>query len=127
MKWPDLPDRWVIHWGPNGEPDGWATRTPLLVFLPLLAGGFVCGLLEVLATVVIKRPRVRSGITGSPEGAAKIAAVTGEIVRMISLFVAALFAIIAVALPLFTPQTPLLIIGAALRAIVLPARHWHHS
>jgi uncharacterized membrane protein len=119
-KWPDLPERWVIHWGPDGEPDGWATRTPLLVFFPLLAGGFVCGFLEMLATLVIRRPRVRSGITASPEGAAKIAAVTGEIVRMISLFVAALFATIAVALPLFRPQTPLLVIGAALVIAIVP-------
>jgi uncharacterized membrane protein len=30
--WSEIPARFPIHWGLNGRPDGWATRTPLHVF-----------------------------------------------------------------------------------------------
>ena len=121
LKWDSLPERWVVDWGAGGVPNGWATRTPFSVFLPLLAGGFVCLLLEVLATAIIKHPRVGKGINASPEAAAKMAAVTGEMVRMIAVGMALLFAILAVALPLLTPQSPGLVIASALALTLIPA------
>ncbi|HEU4829755.1 MAG TPA: SdpI family protein [Gemmatimonadales bacterium] len=36
---PGLPDQVATHWGLNGEPDGWSSRTTAVVLLPLLGLG----------------------------------------------------------------------------------------
>ncbi|HEU4564854.1 MAG TPA: SdpI family protein [Gemmatimonadaceae bacterium] len=37
--YPQLPERVVTHWGPNGEPDGWSGRAFAAWFIPLLGLG----------------------------------------------------------------------------------------
>lgn len=36
LLWDTLPERMVTHWGMNGEPDGWSSRTFVVFGLPLL-------------------------------------------------------------------------------------------
>ncbi len=49
VRWHSLPERFPIHWGMGGQPDGWATRSvgsifgPLLVSVALTAGFGVIG------------------------------------------------------------------------------------
>src|SRR5690606_7551415 len=38
LRWDTLPERWVVHWGPGGVPDGYASKTVSGVFGPLLFG-----------------------------------------------------------------------------------------
>ncbi len=36
---PQLPERVATHWGVSGEPDGWSSKTTMLVMMPLVAVG----------------------------------------------------------------------------------------
>jgi uncharacterized membrane protein len=38
MHWDSIPERWPIHWGIDGQPNGWADRTPRNVYGPLVFG-----------------------------------------------------------------------------------------
>ncbi|WP_414654235.1 DUF1648 domain-containing protein, partial [Hyalangium sp.] len=35
-QWDALPERWVVHWGPGGVPNGYSSKTFGGVFGPLL-------------------------------------------------------------------------------------------
>jgi uncharacterized membrane protein len=40
LLWDRLPEQLVIHWGFNGEPDGWSSRTQAVFQFPALMLGF---------------------------------------------------------------------------------------
>lgn len=48
LLWDRLPERMAIHWGFNGEPDGWASRDLAVFGLPvfMLVLNWVCLLVE---------------------------------------------------------------------------------
>jgi len=121
LRWESLPERWIVHWGPGGVPDRWVTKDPLLVSMPLVAGLVLCGIFEVVATVISKRRRVAPHIKASPEAIAQMSAVTGELVRMIGLALAVLFALLGMALPIFQPQSPRLIAFVSLAVVAAPS------
>jgi len=37
-RWAKIPPRFPVHWGIDGRPNGWSTRTPIGVYGPLLLG-----------------------------------------------------------------------------------------
>jgi len=51
LRWDEIPERFVTHWGVRG-PDGWGARTPGQIFLPLLLGAAVTALLVALRWVL---------------------------------------------------------------------------
>ncbi len=58
LHWAAIPDSFPIHWGLDGQPDNWATRSFVGVFLPLLTGAFLCALLGFLAHAILRWSRV---------------------------------------------------------------------
>ncbi len=48
LNWHDIPARFPIHWGADGQPNGWAARSPGGVFLTPMIGGISCLFLSVL-------------------------------------------------------------------------------
>lgn len=48
-NWDRIPLRFPVHWGIDGQPNGWSTRTPLGVFGPLILGALVSALMLLLA------------------------------------------------------------------------------
>jgi uncharacterized membrane protein len=46
--WAEIPARFPIHWGADGEPNGWATKNVRGVYGPLLFGGGMIGLMAFL-------------------------------------------------------------------------------
>jgi uncharacterized membrane protein len=40
--WDEIPERFPVHWGLDGQPNGWAARSFGGVYGPLLIGTFVC-------------------------------------------------------------------------------------
>jgi len=69
LHWTEIPDRFPIHWGMNGQPDNWATRSFMGVFLPLLTGAFFCALLGFFAHAILRWSRVirMGGAAGESE------------------------------------------------------------
>ena len=120
VRWHSLPERWIVHWGPGGVPDRWVTKDPFIVFIPLVAGLVLCAIFEVLATAISKRRYVASHIKASPEAAAQMAVVIGDLVRMIALGLAVLFTLLSLALPVFRPQSPGSIVITSLVLMLVP-------
>jgi uncharacterized membrane protein len=45
VHWSQIPDEFPVHWGMNGQPNGWSVRTPVGVYGPLLlAAAIVMGI-----------------------------------------------------------------------------------
>lgn len=64
LHWSQIPDRFPIHWGLDGRPNGWASRTLLGVYAPLVTGLVICGglfLLNYGIAAFSRRIRVSGG------------------------------------------------------------------
>ena len=48
LHWEEIPTKFPVHWGLDGRPNGWATRSPAGVYAPLAMGFAVCGGLLLL-------------------------------------------------------------------------------
>ena len=105
-RWDDLPARWATHWNAAGVPNGWAARTALGVYGPLLVGAGVLALLEALGAVASRR---REG--ASMEA---VRAATRHVVRSLMFAVSLVVALLAVDLPLGPSIPPGLLVGACL-------------
>ncbi|HUK43022.1 MAG TPA: DUF5808 domain-containing protein [Candidatus Bathyarchaeia archaeon] len=57
LRWSEIPERFPVHWGIDGQPDGWATRDLHGVFAPLLMGALLNVLLLVLVWVIARLSR----------------------------------------------------------------------
>lgn len=55
ILWPWLPSTWVIHYGFNGEPNGWAHKDVLGVFFPIMLGAFMVGTTQFLKPLARSR------------------------------------------------------------------------
>lgn len=49
INWQSIPARFPVHWGLNGEPNGWSTRSVSGVFGPLFIGLGVCVFLALFS------------------------------------------------------------------------------
>jgi uncharacterized membrane protein len=56
-RWNDIPERFPIHWGRDGQPNGWSNHTLAGVYGPLLIGAFNCLMLTVVAYAVLRWSR----------------------------------------------------------------------
>jgi uncharacterized membrane protein len=64
LHWAQIPERFPVHWGTDGKPNGWSTRSIAGVYNPLLVGAAVCagvGLLAYGITSWTRRIQVRGG------------------------------------------------------------------
>jgi len=113
LLWDDLPTRWVVHWGLGGRPDGWATKSPLGVFGPLVLGAAILAMLEIMAQILTRK---------APEQAPTVI----PPLRMIATSLSLVFAASAVWLPLLQPSSPwsfivftVIVMGAGLTASMI--------
>jgi uncharacterized membrane protein len=109
FSWDTLPERWVIHWGPGGVPDGFASKTWSGVFGPLLFGVALAIFLELVAVFTERASRAELP---------RMVRAYGNLVRWVSIGQSAALAAIALLLPSDTPPSPRLLIGLSLGAVV---------
>lgn len=55
--WDQLPERFPVHWGANGLPNGWATRSFQGVYAPLLLAAFLNVVFVFFAMVLLRASR----------------------------------------------------------------------
>jgi hypothetical protein len=51
-RWAELPERFPIHWGFDGQPNGWANRSAAGVFGPLLIAAVVAGSMALFGSLL---------------------------------------------------------------------------
>lgn len=126
LMWDRIPERWPIHYGLNGQADGWAMKTPLGVFLPVGAGLLMCGFFELLIKFNLAYPRLGRARQLSPEAWRALSLLVAGFVRLIEVALAVVFAALALMLPLFRPLRPtlviLLVVICVAGAIIIGAR-----
>jgi Family of unknown function (DUF5808)/Protein of unknown function (DUF1648) len=59
-RWAELPERFPIHWGFDGRPNGWANRNPAGVFGPLLIAAVAAGSMALFSSL-LRRDRNTRG------------------------------------------------------------------
>ncbi len=106
LSWEKIPDRWVIHWGITGAPDGWATKTAFWVFAPIGLGLMICLMMEAIASSSLTRAS-KDHADVSPQAAASLTRLTRDFIRVVELTTAIALAAIAIILPLTAPTSPL--------------------
>jgi len=65
FHWEQIPDRFPVHWGIDGKPNGWATRSFSGVFGPLIIAASICATMLLLAYGILHWTR-RINVRGGP-------------------------------------------------------------
>ena len=60
--WDTIPTRFPIHWGFDGQPNGWSTRSFAGVFGPLLLGAVICAALTAFRLVPVRSAGRRAAL-----------------------------------------------------------------
>jgi len=110
LFWGDVPDRWITHWGPNGLPNGWATKSVAAVVGPLIVGFIMWLAVEAIA---LGLPGRKGRV--SPE----LVAVHATVLRAVGFAVALVTSGLTLALPLLQPSSPGTLVVAALAELGL--------
>ncbi len=110
LRWGSLPERWVIHWGRGGVPDGYASKTFSGVFGPLLFAVALAVILELVAVLTERASQAKLP---------RMVRAYANLVRWVSIGQSAALAAIALLLPSGTPPSPRLLIGLSLGAVVV--------
>lgn len=64
-RWAELPERFPIHWGFDGRPNGWANRSPAGVFGPLLIAAAVAGSMALFSSLLRRDRNTRGAAAGA--------------------------------------------------------------
>lgn len=58
FHWDEIPARFPIHWGIDGRPNGWSSRTPVGVYAPLLFGALISACMWLMANSLLRSARI---------------------------------------------------------------------
>jgi uncharacterized membrane protein len=124
LHWDQIPDRFPVHWGIDGRPNGWSVRTPMGVYGPLILGASILAALALITYSIFREARViRARESGSlyhdfPHQ-------VGYFLVAVEFFLAAAMSAAAL-LPLTGNPgiAAVLIATLALMAAVFPMAHW---
>jgi uncharacterized membrane protein len=92
--WNHIPDRFPVHWGMNGMPNGWSGRTPLGVYGPLLFGAALVIAISVPAYAISHGVQRVSAAGGAPSPG-EFAHRTSVVLLGVEFFVAAVLSLVA--------------------------------
>jgi len=118
-RWDDIPTRFPVHWGIDGQPNGWSARTVVGVYGPLLLGAAIIALIAISSSA-ISRLRGSARAAGTSSVASDFAHRISIFLLIVEYFLAAIFSLVG-----FLPLTgspgvmPVLIVtGAFLLALI---------
>ena len=58
FHWHEIPTRFPVHWGIDGQPNGWSRRTPMGVYAPLLFGALISACMWLMANTLLRSARI---------------------------------------------------------------------
>jgi uncharacterized membrane protein len=122
LNWSRIPERFPVHWGIDGSPDGWNGRTWQGVYTPLLLGAVHCGLMLLIALGVL-RASPRGRVAANAAASAQLRRVMLQFLVAAVWGMALLLAVVSLA-PLL-PEHPLgnlppILISFGLLALAIP-------
>ena len=91
LHWSQIPQVFPIHWGANGQPNNWATRSLAGVYGPLLIGAVLCALMGFLAYAILRWSRLIRVGGAAGESERRFRLVVVSILVAIEYFLALLF------------------------------------
>jgi uncharacterized membrane protein len=91
LHWSQIPEVFLIHWGANGQPNNWATRSFTGVYGPLLIGAILCALMAFMAYAMLRWSRLIRVGGAAGEGERHFRLVVVSILVAIEYFLALLF------------------------------------
>jgi uncharacterized membrane protein len=101
LHWDEIPERFPIHWGIDGQPNGWAERTPRGVYGMLGMGALFCLMMTIVNWFIVRSRRISyQGTAARFEGSFRAANVWTILVTQY--LMAVLFAVIPL-LTIFHP------------------------
>jgi uncharacterized membrane protein len=105
-NWEHIPERFAVHWGLDGRPNGWSARSFAAVYGPLLIAGGLCVFLALSSYAIVHWTRnIRSsGDAAVREG--RFRSVQLGIITAVSYFIALVFSALASPLRSNAPQEP---------------------
>ena len=113
MRWSDIPQRWVIHWGAGGVPNGWATKSFSGVYGILLVGLAASVFVELVVTLAV-RARAAKDPRYEP-----LVGPTIDVGRLVALAVSLVCGALAVTLPLGPYLSPIVVVLAILALLTV--------
>ena len=123
MNWARIPEIFPVHWGIDGQPNGWSVRTPMGVYGPLIMGAAVIAGLGVVTYGVLHEARVVR-VPGAPSHGRDLPHQTGYFLSGVEYFLAVIFSFVALT-PLIGPPKLafVLILPIVIIAVVFLAAH----
>jgi len=124
LHWSEIPDRFPVHWGIDGRPNGWSVRTPAGVYGPLVFGASIIAGMAVLTYGILRHTRVQRA-PGSGSVHLDFPHQVAHFLVAVEFFLAACMSAVAL-LPLTSnPGIVLvLILTVLLLAAIFPLAHW---
>ena len=113
VRWDSIPERWVIHWGLGGRPNGWTTRSISGVYGLLGVGVAAVVVLETASAIA----RVR---VDAADSTAPVRAATTHLLRLIAFGLSVLVSVLSMVLPLGPALAPPSIVAIAVACVGLP-------
>lgn len=123
-QWDAIPERFPVHWGLDGQPNGWSTRTPMGVYGPLLMGAAIMAGVALMAYGSLSRARVVR-ISGTGTAHRDFQHQVGYFLVAVEYFLATCFSGVAL-LPLIgnLGAAPILIFTILFVVLLFPLTHW---
>jgi uncharacterized membrane protein len=124
LHWDEIPEVFPVHWGANGQPNGWAIRSFAGVYGPLLVGAALCALMGLLAYAMPRWSRLIRVGGAAGEGERRFRLVFVSIVVATEYFLALTFMWVGL-LPLSQKQSgppgfvPMLVFALAFTVIII--------
>jgi uncharacterized membrane protein len=124
MRWAEIPDRFPVHWGATGMPNGYSTRTPMGVYVPLLLAAAIVIMTSLLAYAISHLAR-RVPVEGEPVTVGDFPHRIAVFLLGVEYFIAAMFSLVGL-LPLTggSGVTPIVILTAALLVSAVFLGRW---
>lgn len=122
--WDQIPATFPVHWGANGQPNNWTTRSFAGVYGPLLMAALLCALMGFLAYALLRWSRVIQVGGAAGEGERRFRVLIASILVAIEYLLAVTFLWTGL-LPLSNQQagppgfTPMLVIALAFTVIIV--------
>jgi uncharacterized membrane protein len=129
LHWDQIPRVFPIHWGANGQPNNWATRSFAGVYAPLLIGAALCALMGFMAYAMLRWSRLIQVGGAAGEGERRFRLVIVSILVAIEYLLALVFMWTGL-LPLALKQTgppglaPMLVFALAFTVVIVGLMVW---